>query len=89
MRHYLLSIQQPDGGTPPPEVLEPIMRDLAVLNEELRAAGAWVFSGGLHDPATATVVRVRDGEELVTDGGRATGHRRARPAGSSRPPATG
>jgi hypothetical protein len=68
MRHYLLSIQQPDGGTPPPEVLEPIMRDLAVLNEELRAAGAWVFSGGLHDPGTATVVRVRDGEELVTDG---------------------
>ncbi|GLW21871.1 hypothetical protein Mame01_19140 [Microbispora amethystogenes] len=68
MRHYLLSIRQPGGGTPPPEVLDPIMRELAVLNEDLRAAGAWVFSGGLHAPDTATVVRARDGEELVTDG---------------------
>jgi hypothetical protein len=68
MKLYLLSLYQPGGGTPEPEVLEPIMRDLAALNDEMRAAGAWVFAGGLHDPSTATVVRSRDEEFVVTDG---------------------
>ncbi|HEX4359862.1 MAG TPA: YciI family protein [Pseudonocardia sp.] len=68
MTQYLLSIYQPDGTPPPPEVLEPIMRDLGTLNAELRAAGAWVFTGGLHPPSTATVVRAKDGEALLTDG---------------------
>jgi hypothetical protein len=68
MKLYLLSLYQPGGGTPEPEVLEPIMRDLAALNDEMRAAGAWVFAGGLHDPSTATVVRPRDEEFVVTDG---------------------
>jgi hypothetical protein len=27
-----------------------------------------VFAGGLHPPSTATVVRVRDGDTLMTDG---------------------
>lgn len=68
MKHYLLSIQQPDGGPASPEVLEPIMRNLEVFNEELRAAGAWVFAGGLSDPSLAAVVRPKDGEVLTTDG---------------------
>jgi hypothetical protein len=34
----------------------------------MKAAGAWVFSAGLHPVTTATVVRVKDGEELMTDG---------------------
>jgi hypothetical protein len=68
MTQYLLSVYQPDGPVPPPEVLEEIMRDLDVLNRELEAAGAWVFAGGLHPPSTATVVRVREGEVLTTDG---------------------
>jgi hypothetical protein len=73
MTQYLLSIYQPDGTPPPPEVLEPIMRGLATLNAELRAAGAWVFTGGLHPPSTATVVRAKDGEALLTDGPYAEG----------------
>ena len=68
MKRYLLSIYQPDGPPPAPEVLEPIMRDLAAVEEEMKAAGVWVFSGGLHDPSTATVLRPRDGEPLITDG---------------------
>ena len=68
MRQYLLSVYQPDGPPPPPEVLERISRDLDELNRELKAAGAWVFAGGLHPPSTATVVRDRAGEVLVTDG---------------------
>ena len=68
MAQYLITIYQPDGAPPPPEVLEPVMRDLRALNEEIRAAGGWVFSGGLHAPSTATVVRIRDREVLTTDG---------------------
>ncbi|GFE27269.1 YciI family protein [Streptomyces nigrescens] len=68
MTQYLLSIYQPDGPPPPPEFLEPIMRDVEALNDELRAAGAWVFAGGLHPPGTATVVRQKDNEMLTTDG---------------------
>src|SRR5919201_4804211 len=73
MQRYLLSIYQPDGDPPPPEVLGPIMRDVDALVEEARAAGAWVFNGGLHPPTTATVVRLRDGELLMTDGPYAEG----------------
>jgi hypothetical protein len=68
MKQYLLSIYQPDGPPPAPEVLEPIMRDLTAVEEEMKAAGVWVFSGGLHDPGTATVLRPREGELLITDG---------------------
>lgn len=68
MQKYLLSIYQPAGDPPPPEVLEPIMRDLDELTKEIQAAGAWVFAGGLHPPETATVVRHQDGDVLVTRG---------------------
>lgn len=65
---YLLTIYQPDGDPPPPEVLARIGRDVGALNDELRAAGAWVFTGALHPPSTATVVRVQDGELRTVDG---------------------
>ena len=68
MKQYLLSVYQPDGDPPPPEVLEPIMRGLDAWNQELRAAGAWVFTGGLHPPSTATVVRTQGSDVLITDG---------------------
>ena len=68
MAQYLISIYQPDGGTPPPEYLEQVGRKLHVLNQQIRAAGAWVFTGGLHAPSTATVVRRRGSEVMTTDG---------------------
>lgn len=68
VKQYLLSIYQPDGPAPAPEVLEPIMANLAALNDDLRAAGVWVFGGGLHPPNTATVLQSKDDEVLVTDG---------------------
>lgn len=68
MKQYLLSIYQPDGDPPPPEVLDPIMRNLAALNDEIKAAGSWVFAGGLHAAETATVLRY-DGDELLTTDG--------------------
>ena len=68
MKQYLLSVYQPPGDPPPPEVLEPIMRNLDALRQELMAAGAWVFSGGLHAPDTATVLRPKGDDVLMTDG---------------------
>ena len=73
MRQYLLTIYQPDGPPPPAEELERIMADLDALNREIQAAGAWVFAGGLHPPSTATVLRARGEEVLVTDGPYAEG----------------
>jgi hypothetical protein len=68
MSLYLLSVYQPDGPVPSAEVLAGIGRDLDALNAELKAAGAWVFAGGLHPASTATVVRLHDGDMLTTDG---------------------
>ena len=68
MTRYLLSVYQPDGPIPAPEVLETISDQLESLNQELKAAGAWVFAGGLHPPSTATVVRLQHGDVLMTDG---------------------
>lgn len=68
MKHYLLSIHQPDGPPPADIDLEAIGRELDVLNQDLRDAGAWVFAAALHPASTATVLRVVDGETLITDG---------------------
>jgi len=68
VKQYLLSMYQPEGPVPGPEFLEPIMREIGALREEMKTAGAWIFSGGLHAPATATVVRMKDREVLTTDG---------------------
>lgn len=68
MQQYMLTIYQPDGDPPPPEVLDPIMRELEAVNQEMRDAGAWVFAGGLHPPGTATVLHRKDSDVLVTDG---------------------
>lgn len=68
MKHYLLSIEQPDGGPPEPSVLEPVLRDVAAFNDDLKAAGAWVFAGGLERAEAAVVVRFH-GEDIVTTDG--------------------
>ena len=68
MKLYLLSVVEPDGPIPPPEFLANVMSDVAVFEKEIKAAGAWVFNGGLCPPSTATVVRMKDGEALMTDG---------------------
>jgi len=70
MKQYLLSVYHPEvaRNAPPPENIDQIMRDVDSLNEELRAAGAWVFAGGLHPSNTATVVRLEGDELLRTDG---------------------
>jgi hypothetical protein len=68
MKQYLLNVYQPDGDPPASVDLDRIRRDLDALNQEMRDAGAWVFTGGLHAASSATVVRSERGEVLTTDG---------------------
>jgi hypothetical protein len=69
MKPYILSVCYPAGSArPSDDELERVMRDVIAINKEIRAAGAWVFAGGLYPPSTATVVRPKDGEFLLTDG---------------------
>ena len=69
MTQYLLSVHMVEGEPEPaPEVIERMYKDVDAVNEEIKAAGAWVFAGGLHPANTATVVRVENGEVLTTDG---------------------
>jgi RNA polymerase sigma-70 factor (ECF subfamily) len=70
MKQYLLSVYHPDvsESSPPPADLDQIMADVSAVNDELRAAGAWVFAGGLFPSSTATVLRLAGGEVMVTDG---------------------
>jgi hypothetical protein len=69
MTQYLLAVHTVEGEEPPaPEVLEQMYKEVEAVNDEMRAAGAWVFGGGLEPPDTATVVRDQGGEVLTTDG---------------------
>ena len=69
MKMYLLSVVTPIEGTQPaPEVLSKIMERVAAFEQDLKTSGAWVFSGGLEAPSTATMVRVQDDAVLLTDG---------------------
>jgi hypothetical protein len=68
MQTYVLAMYQPTGPIPEPEVLDRVMVDVGAVRDEMRAAGAWVFGGGLHAPSTATVVRPNGRDVLTIDG---------------------
>jgi hypothetical protein len=69
MKQYLLSVHMVEGqAPPPPEEMQQAFDDVNALNNQLQAEGAWVFAGGLHPPTTATVVQIKNGEVLTTDG---------------------
>jgi hypothetical protein len=68
MKTYLLAIHQPAGPTPSAEELEPIMRELGAIVQDMSDAGGLVFHGPLFPPDTATVVRWSDGGTMLTDG---------------------
>lgn len=69
MKQYLLSVCYPAGSTqPPPEELQKIMKDVGAVHDEMQAAGAWIFGGGLYPANTATVLRHQNGAIVTTDG---------------------
>ena len=69
MKQYLLSVISPWRRPPPPEVAAEDHEGRPRRERgDAKRAGVWVFAGGLHPPSTATVVRVKDGDVLTTDG---------------------
>ena len=68
MPQYLVAIHHPDGYDGSLEG-EEMMRDIDALNEEMQAAGARLFAGGLRPVGDARSLRKQpDGKGLVTDG---------------------
>src|SRR5438067_10334065 len=71
MTQYLLSVHIAQGEVHPPmtgEEMQESYKEVQALEREMKSAGAWVFGGRLHDPDTATVVRVSGNDVLTTDG---------------------
>ena len=71
MTQYMLSVHTgADGGAQPAEPMRPgQFQQVLALEEEMKAAGAWLFSGRLTEPDMATVVRgVPAGDAVMTDG---------------------
>ncbi len=69
MTQYLLSVYMVEGDpTPSEDEIPTLYADVDRFNDEVKAAGAWVFAGGLHPADTATVVKATDGEVVTTDG---------------------
>jgi hypothetical protein len=70
MPQYLMSVWHDDDydtDFTDPAVQEQ-MAETGRFNEELQAAGAWVFGAGLHPASSATVVRPTGNELSMTDG---------------------
>jgi hypothetical protein len=74
MSQYLLSVHTgADGGAPPaepmtPEQMQESAQLMQALEDDMKAAGAWLFSGRLTEPDVATVVRASGGDVVTTDG---------------------
>src|SRR5881409_2166844 len=71
MAQYLLSVHSVEGEVGDPmtdEEMQQSWKQIQVLEEEMKSAGVWFFSGRLTEPDTATVVRMSGGEVLTTDG---------------------
>jgi len=72
MTRYMLSVHDegPESvaATVAPEDMQAVFEAVDAFNAEVRAAGAWVFAGGLTAPSSATTVRAHGGELLITDG---------------------
>ncbi|MET8149176.1 YciI family protein [Actinoplanes sp. NPDC049668] len=69
MKQYMLAVHSVAGApTRSDEDTQIAYAQTDKVNNELQAAGAWVFGGGLLPPESATVVRVDDGRATMTDG---------------------
>ena len=68
MAQYLVAIHHPDGYDGSQEGQE-MIRDIHLLNEEMAAAGARFFAGGLQSAPHAKSLRKQPGGKVsVTDG---------------------
>jgi hypothetical protein len=69
MKQYMLSVPMIAGApSRPDDEMQRAFEQTAAFNDEMQAAGAWVFGGGLLPASSATVVEAQGTEFLVTDG---------------------
>ncbi|HUA27741.1 MAG TPA: YciI family protein [Streptosporangiaceae bacterium] len=70
MKQYFLGVCLVDDGSavPSPEEMQPTYDQVAAFNDEVQAAGRWVFAGGLYPPGTSTVVKSDGIDTLIVDG---------------------
>jgi hypothetical protein len=74
MAQYMLSVNSggDDGGQAAepmtPEQMQQSYQQILALEEEMKSAGAWLFSGRLTGPEVATVVDASAGQVQTTDG---------------------
>ena len=69
MPQYLVAIHHPDDYDPFVAEDEAMGRDIDALNEEMAAAGARIFAGGLSAAGSAKSLRAQsNGKVLITDG---------------------
>ena len=69
MNQYMLSVHMVEGAEmPSDEEMQKAFAAVDAFNAKVIEQGVWVFGGGLEMPTTATVVQVKDGETLLTDG---------------------
>jgi len=70
MKQYLLAVYSAEDAADAAseEEMQRAYQAVDAFNSEVRAAGAWVFAGGLHPSSTATVVRAQGGQVITTDG---------------------
>jgi hypothetical protein len=69
MKYMLILTSDPaDEPDPGSEAFGPYMDEWAAYSQALVEAGAMVAGEALQGPETASTVRVRDGERIVTDG---------------------
>ena len=65
---YILLIYGSENGNPGGDVEQDVLTRYGAFTEEVRDRGKLVAADRLQPTSTATTVRIRDGETLVTDG---------------------
>ena len=72
MSQYLLSTHRvadaAPSAPPSPEAMQAMMKRIIDLEAEMEASGTFVFGGALHGVDAATVVRMDEGDVVLTDG---------------------
>ncbi len=68
MPQYMLLIYSPTDVPRPPEELQAEMPRWFAYTQELQESGAMVAGDALQPAETATTVRVREGETVISDG---------------------
>jgi hypothetical protein len=69
MTQYLMAVYMVEGeAVPADDVMQQMYKDVDAFNQEIQAAGKWVFGGGLQPADIATVVKAQGGDVITTDG---------------------